>query len=97
MVGKKPDPHTTEEGKRISQVEFELESHLSPVQPDPEFIRHLHSRLTTPSNMGLEPETRFFDLLIALAIAGSGIVILVSLLRVVYAVLKAIGIIRTGK
>jgi hypothetical protein len=97
MAGKKPDPQAAEDGKRISQVEFELESRLSPVQPDPEFIRHLHSRLTTPSNMGLEPETQLFDLLIALAIAGGGIVILVSMLRLVYEVLKAVGVIRSRR
>ncbi len=95
MAGKKPGPETSEEGKRISEVELELESRLGPVQPDPEFIRHLHTRLTTPSYMGLEPETPFFDLLIALAIAGGGIVVLVVILRVIYEILKAVGVIRS--
>jgi hypothetical protein len=97
MVGKKPDPQTTEEGDRISRMELELESRLSPVRPDPEFIRHLHTRLTTPSNMGLEPETPLSDLFIALAISGGGILILVGVLRLVYEVLKMVGVIRTGK
>jgi hypothetical protein len=97
MAGRKPGPEVSEEGKRISQVESELELRLSPVQPDPEFIRHLHNRLTTPSVMGLEPETPFFDLLVALAIAGGGIVVVVVILRVVYEILKVVGILRPGR
>jgi hypothetical protein len=97
MVDKKPGPRPSEEGKRISQVEFELESRLAPVKPDPEFIRHLHARLTSPTNMGLEQETPFADLMVALAIAGGGIVVLVAVLRLVYEVLKAVGIIRTDR
>lgn len=95
MPGRKTAPDTSEE-KQISKMEFELETRLAPVQPDPEFIRHLHNRLTTPSHMGLEQETPLIDLLIAMAVTGGGIVLVVLILRVVYEILKAVGVIRSG-
>jgi hypothetical protein len=95
MAGKRPGAETDDE-IRISKMESQLKSRLAPVQPDPEFIRHLGSRLSRPSGMALEPETPFSDLAVALAIAGSGIVILVLILRVVYEILKAVGIVRSG-
>jgi hypothetical protein len=96
MPGKKSDPQSTDE-IRISKMELELQARLAPVKPDPEFIRHLGSRLSQPSTMGLEPETPFSDLAVALAIAGGGIVLFVLVLRVVYEILKAVGIVRTGR
>jgi hypothetical protein len=96
MPGKKPDSQSTDD-ITISKMELELESRLAPVRPDPEFIRHLGSRLTKPSSMGLEPETPFSDLAIALAIAGGGIVLVVLILRVVYEILKVVGIVRSGE
>ncbi len=96
MPSKRPNPQSSDD-ITISKMELELETRLAPVQPDPEFIRHLGSRLTKPSSMGLEPETPFSDLAIALAIAGGGIVLVVLILRVVYEILKVLGIVRSDR
>lgn len=97
MVDRKRQPAQEGNLEQLSRVELELENRLAPVQPDPEFIRDLHTRLTAPPGMGLEQETHLSDLLIALGVAGGGILILVVMLRLVYEVLKAVGVIRTSR
>jgi hypothetical protein len=39
----------------VEELERQLELSLRQVEPNPEFIDHLHHRLTTPSGISLEP------------------------------------------
>jgi hypothetical protein len=79
----------------ISNFETQLESTLSPVKPNPEFIQHLRKRLTTTPVMILEGESRLLDAMIALGLVMSGILILVTILWGVYKALVATGVIET--
>ncbi len=79
----------------LSDVEIQLESSLSPVKPNPEFIQHLRDRLSTNPVMVLERESHLLDVLIALGTVMGGILILVGLLRGIYEVLVATGVIRS--
>jgi hypothetical protein len=38
----------------VENLEFQLRSSLRPVRPNPEFVNHLHVRLTTSPQMTLE-------------------------------------------
>ncbi|MDZ4158261.1 MAG: hypothetical protein U1B80_00600 [Anaerolineaceae bacterium] len=46
----------------LTEIENTLQSVLNPVRPDPEFVRRLHTRLTTPAGVVLEkhPASRAF-------------------------------------
>src|SRR5512133_830364 len=92
MVEKKQRREDDYQGTEVSEFEFKLETRLPKMEPDPEFIRSLHSRLVTPSDFGLEPQTQLKDLLIAMAVIGGAFLILVSILRAMYEVLRAVGV-----
>ena len=95
MADKNNRPDELRQPNEFADVETRLETRLMRVSPDPEFIRSLHERLADRSELVLEPETHLRDLLLALAVAGGGILVLVSALRLVYEALRAVGILKT--
>ena len=97
MPEKKHSLEEAEQEREVSRVEFQLESQLHRMEPDPEFIRNLHNRLTNPSDLILEPQTQISDLLIAFAVASGGILFLVSVLRLIFELLKATGVLRSSR
>jgi hypothetical protein len=62
-------------------LENQLKRSLRPVKPDPEFVGHLHNRLTTPVEMTIEQSqnTAFGLLLVAFSLMSG--VFLIWLLR----------------
>ncbi len=97
MAGKKNYPNEMDRPRGVSDVESRLESQMMTVKPDPEFIRSLQERLADRSDLVLEPETQIRDLLIAMALAGGGILILVTMLRLLYELLIWVGVIKISR
>lgn len=55
----------------VNELEFDLQRSLHPVQPNPEFVNLLHTRLISPSLTIVEPSPT--PTLFLLAAAGLGI------------------------
>ncbi len=94
MAEKKNYPTEMNQARGVSDVESRLESQMMTVRPDPEFIRSLQERLADRSDLVLEPETQIRDLMIAMAVVGGGILIFVTMLRLLYELLIWVGVIK---
>ncbi len=97
MAGKKNYPNEVDQARGVSDVESRLQSQMMTVRPDPEFIRNLQERLADRSDLVLEPETQIRDLVIAMAVAGGGILIFVTMLRLLYELLIWVGLIKNRR
>ncbi len=64
----------------VESLEKQLKISLKPVQPSPEFVTHLQSRLTSPPAMTVERENTALSLLLMAFSLLSGVV-LVWLMR----------------
>jgi hypothetical protein len=61
----------------VENLEFQLKRSLRPVQPDPHFVDHLHTRLRTPSITVLERRNNLvFALLLAAVSLFTGVLLL---------------------
>ncbi len=64
----------------VNNLENQLKLSLRPVQPNPEFIGHLHSRLTTPAMMTIERrENAALGLLLVAFSLMSGVLLILFL------------------
>ena len=95
MNNKKQGDRMIELSDNLDDMEIQLQSSLSPVKPNPEFVQQLRRRLTSPPTMVLEMRSHLFDLFVALSIVMGGILILVMILRGIYELLVLIGLIRS--
>ena len=64
----------------VENLEIQLKRSLRPVQPDPQFVDHLHTRLRTPTTTVLERRNNLaFALLLAAFSLFSGVLLVVIL------------------
>ncbi len=64
----------------VNNLENQLKLSLRPVQPNPEFVGHLHSRLTTPAIMTIERrENAALGLLLVAFSLMSGVLLILFL------------------
>jgi hypothetical protein len=72
----------------LDEVEVQLEETFKPVIPDPEFIRRLHRRLTTPPVTVLEHRTQAVDLILMALGVLLGAALLAVLGRLIRAMMR---------
>ncbi len=60
----------------LLEIEEQLSHQLNPVQPDPEFVRRIHSKLTNPPSVLLETRADFRGIFPVLVVIASGIIFL---------------------
>ena len=56
----------------VESLEFQLKSSLRPVRPNPEFVSHLHNRLTTRPGMTVEQRNTALSMLLVAISLMSG-------------------------
>jgi hypothetical protein len=66
----------------VDDLENQLKQSLRKVEPNQDFVDHLHNRLTNPSNLSIERRQSYGLGLFLVAISLLGGVLLVSLLRI---------------
>jgi hypothetical protein len=57
----------------VENLEFQLKASLRPVQPNPEFVTHLHRRLSAPPTILLERRSTALSLLLIALALMSGV------------------------
>ena len=60
----------------LLEIEKQLSQRLNPVQPDPEFVRHVHFKLINPPNVILESRVDLSGIISGFVILASGLLIL---------------------
>ena len=60
----------------VENLELQLKSSLRPVRPNPDFVHHLHSRLTSSPGMTVESRTRALSMLVVAISLMSGVLLL---------------------
>ena len=76
--------HAAHSSEQVEELEQQLLHSLRPVHPNPQFVDHLHDRLTTSPSIGLERKsyTAISLLLVAFSLLSGALVVwLVHLLR----------------
>jgi hypothetical protein len=76
----------------ILGMESRLQTRLTPVRPDPEFVDRLRKRLISPPDMMLESQSGFLNLFLVLGIVSGGVIVLTLVLRLILFILDGMGV-----